>query len=373
MSLTSHLKDRKHRNSPVRQHLHTRFPHTAPLAKPVNARLRTMPWLRPPGETATYPWGTIGMAVDYRLRYSFAITPSSQLAAYKGLLRYTGLQLADVDPTTGERFFRNRRTGELFSVDPTTDKLPEEARLPGATCAVEAAQGFFAGLDDTLARLQPVRRRLESEAEQEMARLCYVLALFETVYRGGGRGAAYGSLFTLPEMRTVADLLAAVETAWVDDICQLQDLFMQQHQDLLTQPFVLNPKFGLGSDAIGGADADLIVDGCLIEIKTTKQSAVDPVSLRQLAGYTLLDWQDTQRIQAVGLYLSRHGLLVRWPLDEFFGVLAGDPTVTVAGLRQEFEAVVLGALDARNARRAAAVAARAAHTGHVVADRGATL
>ena len=338
MSLTSHLKDP---TSPVRAYLRTRLLRTTPLITPVNAELRTLPCLRPPGEIAGYPWGTIGMAMDYRLRYAFTITPADQLVAYKGLLRYTGLQVADVDPTTGELLFLNTRTGELFSGDPTTDKLLDEARLPGATCAVAAAQDFFAGLDDTLARLQPVRRRLAPEAEQEMARLCYVLALFETAYRGGGKGAAYGPLFTLPEKRTVADLLAVVEPAWVEDLCHLHALFMEQHRDLLYKSFTLNPTF-TGSGDVGGADADLIVGGCLVEIKTTIRDTVEPDWLYQLAGYTLLAWDGTPApgIRAVGLYLTRHGLLVRWPVQEFFGVLTGDSTVTVAGLRQEFKAVV---------------------------------
>jgi hypothetical protein len=38
-------------------------------------------------------------------------------------------------------------------------------------------------LDALLARVQPVGRRLEPEAEQELARYCFVLALFEEVFR----------------------------------------------------------------------------------------------------------------------------------------------------------------------------------------------
>lgn len=310
MSLTSHLKDP---TSPVNAYLRTRLPNTARLAAPVNTELRTLPCLRPPEGTGTYPWGTIGQAVDYRLRYAFAITPSDHLVAHHGMRSYTvGLPGQDV---------------------PATSQF----------CAMEAAWGFFDQLDATLARLQPVGRRLAPAAERELVRYCYVLALFETVFRSAGE---YGPLFTLPRKETVADLLAAVDEAWVEDLCQLQDLFMLQQQDLLTRPYVLNPIFS-GSVAIGGADADLIVDGCLLDIKTTIKSAVEPEWLRQLAGYALLDWEDAYHIQAVWLYLSRQGLLVRWPVEEFFGTLTGDPTVTVADLRQEFEAVVLKARDAQ--------------------------
>ncbi|MBU1429112.1 hypothetical protein KKF91_01000 [Myxococcota bacterium] len=86
----------------------------------------------------------------------------------------------------------------------------------------------------------------------------------------------------------------------------------------------LNPTFREGSLAVGGADADLIVDDCLIEIKTTKTSKIELSHLRQLVGYALLANQfgvdekggQSVTIRRLGVYLSRAGVLVSWPLEE---------------------------------------------------------
>ena len=50
---------------------------------------------------------------------------------------------------------------------------------------------------------------------------------------------------------------------------------------------VFNPWFGEGSKKVGGADADFIVDTCLIELKTTKEMTKVLGHVRQLVGYAL--------------------------------------------------------------------------------------
>jgi hypothetical protein len=41
----------------------------------------------------------------------------------------------------------------------------------------------------------------------------------------------------------------------------------------------------------------------------------------QLAGYLLLDYDNTYGIDQVGLYLSRQGGLITWPVGEFLRLL----------------------------------------------------
>jgi hypothetical protein len=70
-----------------------------------------------------------------------------------------------------------------------------------------------------------------------------------------------------------------------------------------------------GSPDVGGADADLIISGLLIDIKAT----VAPSRLRkpefyQLLGYALPDYDDEYRIGALGFYLSQFGRLITWPV-----------------------------------------------------------
>ena len=59
----------------------------------------------------------------------------------------------------------------------------------------------------------------------------------------------------------------------------------------------------------------------------------------ELLGYLLLDYDDTYKIDALGVYSARWRYLATWPVDELLGVLAGDP-VDLAQERADFAALV---------------------------------
>lgn len=113
----------------------------------------------------------------------------------------------------------------------------------------------------------------------------------------------------------------ASDTA-IADVCSMAELFCRTQQKLVAGDAVFKPTFS-GSSAIGGADADLIVDRRLIEIKATiNPGKIGKVSWPwQLLGYALLD-------------LDRQGLLLRWPVDDYASRLAGLPT-SIAEARAE--------------------------------------
>ncbi len=78
----------------------------------------------------------------------------------------------------------------------------------------------------------------------------------------------------------------------------------------------------VGSADLGGADADFILDGLLLDCKaTTKPARLGRDEINQLAGYLLLDYADAFGIRGVGLYLSRQGAVIDWMVDEFLGLL----------------------------------------------------
>ena len=93
----------------------------------------------------------------------------------------------------------------------------------------------------------------------------------------------------------------------------------------------------LGSRFVGGADADLILDGCLYDVKTTARPrrGLTPM-LRQLLGYALLDWADEFELNRVGFYWSRQGKWMSWELDQLIGQSAS-PAGSLGGLRKEFK------------------------------------
>jgi hypothetical protein len=85
----------------------------------------------------------------------------------------------------------------------------------------------------------------------------------------------------------------------------------------------LNPSFGKATKMIGGADADLIVDDTLIDIKVVKDFGRARDYLNQLIGYYLLSLiggisgsKKKIKIMFLGVYFARHSMLWRVPISE---------------------------------------------------------
>lgn len=79
---------------------------------------------------------------------------------------------------------------------------------------------------------------------------------------------------------------------------------------------LLNPTFGIGSRLIGGANADLVIDGMLIDIKTTKSLELKRDNFNQLLGYLALHeiWsvdgaKRKPRISQLAVYFSRYAYM----------------------------------------------------------------
>ena len=70
MSLTSELKDE---DSPVLNFMWDYFPHAGEFVKSDEARLLKSRTIRPAGKVTVVPWNIIGRAIDYRIRYYFAV------------------------------------------------------------------------------------------------------------------------------------------------------------------------------------------------------------------------------------------------------------------------------------------------------------
>ncbi|PHS22440.1 MAG: hypothetical protein COA84_12725 [Robiginitomaculum sp.] len=88
----------------------------------------------------------------------------------------------------------------------------------------------------------------------------------------------------------------------------------------------LNPEFVI-ADKVGGADAELIIDDRLIEIKTNNRLTLTKSTLLQLAGYVVLhdhagikmdDGVHHEPLSSVGIYFARHNKFVTIPLCDLF-------------------------------------------------------
>ncbi len=321
MSLSSHLDDP---TSPIGQFIKQRFAKTGRLTKAANQQLKSADTIRPANADNSYPYGIIGAAIDYRIRYAFEITPYRRLVAWKGALKLA------IKPPVGDDDIL------LDWIDLKGLILPPSVLETGAAqgpYALSLIRAFFNQLENVLNTIQPQGRRLGKEDERILDRYCIVLTLFEQVFRSN----AYvrGPLMVPTVKHSIEELLALSQDACIDDLGELFTRFYDRYASLLSKPSILNPTFA-GSIDIGGADADIIVDGCLIDLKTSVQPQIKAEYLYQLAGYLLLDYDDRYAFESVGIYMARQGLLFHWPVSEFVGELTGDNTHSLASLRQEF-------------------------------------
>lgn len=318
MSLTSEIERKE---SPVARFFVEHFGSFDKFWDSWKLSVRELPTIRPEGRV---PWGTVGTALDYRIRYYFGETPWSQLVAANGAALLTGRRLVPL------------KDGSVRLV---TDFHPSDGPSP-AQARWETMVGAFADeLERVVGTVNPVGRKLPRDEETELCQFCYVLALFEELYRAGP-SIRSPLLEHLPS--TPADLLIIPSELALEDLCRLSWTFYDSCEELLTKPAVLNPTFA-GSKAIGGADADLIVDSCLIDIKAT----VNPLKrgdvrswIYQVIGYVLLDYDAGHKVDRVAIYLARQGALLEWDLATLLAKLAVGSVPPIAELREEMRAAV---------------------------------
>jgi hypothetical protein len=307
MSLTKQLDDP---SSPIRLWMAKRFPELGKALKTIRSQLlpdlqaRTIPL------GAGVPPSTMGTAIDYRLRYHLGLTPSDKFMAFDG----ASIALSASSPNA-----------TLF--DPWAGGF--------------APAAFFQALDQLVADVGPVGRSLDSATEERLDRACAVLALYEEVGRTGQIWPT-SRLASWPVWASADDVLALIPRSWTDEIAAVCTRVLAEVP--LKGPAVLNPTFAL-SRAMGGADADIILDRCLVELKATVNPGVEMLGVRQLLGYMLLDTPNAFQIEALGILLARQAVMVRWPLGPFLDEAAGTELSPLEVIRAEFAEAVFARKD----------------------------
>lgn len=323
MALTHRLTNAR---DPLRMWLTSQFPEVSALLGPARKVVRGAPTLR---ASAGNPPSTIGGAIDYRIRYAFGETPPDETVAWLGASRVLSNLLVAMDP----------ENLALWRVVPGTKMLlarPVEPDTPGVP--KNAISDFFSLTAARIREIHPAARRLSASDEAELCRLCILLQLFEEVYRTGR--VFDGSILASIEPETTAEsLCAAVPQTWVHELTLLMDTAHSSLADLMGRRCVLNPTFS-ASELVGGADADLVIDGLLLELKTTVNPRIDGMWLLQLLGYLLLDSDDELRIREIGFYLVRQGRLVQWPVEQALEIVSGGAHQSLAELRSAFLVVL---------------------------------
>jgi len=110
-----------------------------------------------------------------------------------------------------------------------------------------------------------------------------------------------------------------------EDVADLRNLISIVNPDTFRakELCMLNPTFGEASELVGGADADIVIDDTLIEIKTVKDLNLKRDYFDQLMGYYTLfrlggiDYAPhTPRIERIGIYYSRYGEFYTIPIRD---------------------------------------------------------
>ncbi len=285
-SLVEELRDR---DSPVTRYLRDTFPHHKPIQAAYRARAGTARLLPPAGVAG----GTQGAAIDWWLRFLVDPEPSPDLAVWSCLM-------------AGQTPWARAGMQMLYALGGVDDQLTLHA------------------IDPAVWRDRPA---------PWMARLCYALALLVEPMRNPA--ALLGSRLTqLTEGTGPRDLAALATADEVADLIAMRDLACESLLPALAgQPGESGPTFA-GSEDLN-ADADLIVNGLLLDIKAsqggsprkdgTRTMSLSRSDLDQLIGYALLDYPDEYDLHSVGHYLARYGTLITWPLADLCAELAGHP------------------------------------------------
>ncbi|MFC1421299.1 UvrD-helicase domain-containing protein [Streptacidiphilus cavernicola] len=290
LSLTGQLK---HSASPMSRFMEQHLPDTRAVVRDYLASIATAPHPVQPMDTAYPDFPALGHAIDYRLRLSLG----------------RGLGAA---------------------VDHGVAVLHPGIELPGAPAPQVRAALHTAGLH-LLALLDQHRTGAAVLDQDTLSRLCFVAASFEDAYRYGCV-RRYSPLARADAATTLTGLLQAVPAYVPTDLAAQMDLAQAPFGPLRALPEaarICGPVF-TGSADIGGADADFILDGLLLDCKaTTRPRQLGTPEIYQLAGYLLLDYEDRYRIDRVGLYLSRQGHLIQWNAHEFVHRLGATASLPV--------------------------------------------
>ncbi len=282
LSLTSQLK---FENSPVSQFLGEHLPR---VHGPVGDYQRRIAGLARPVQPmdVRYPaWSSLGHAIDYRLRLLLGWLPGDPVRA--------GIEI----------------TGSPFPLRGAPAGPARAALHTAGQHLLTVLKGYLAG-----------RTRL---TEDQVCQLCFVAASYEDVYRTG-EVRRYSLLTGASPQTRLRDLTAAVPDYVAADLQRqlaLASPVFERFRALPAHRVICGPVF-TGSADIGGADADFIIGGLLLDCKATVSPfRLGNAEINQLAGYLLLDYDDQYGIDRVGLYLSRQGTAVTWKVAEFLELL----------------------------------------------------
>ena len=169
--------------------------------------------------------------------------------------------------------------------------------------------------------LTPIEKYINGETVDESSLIdtCLILSKMELTVRGGIGVIEISNLFISNSNDTVIK----------NELTKMLDSFKKTFLPLINEDseVVYNPHFGIGSQIIGGADADIFIDGTLYDFKTSIKNGWSSSDVTQLIGYFILDavakkcdckenWLSAYTIKKVALYKVRYEEIAFFDISE---------------------------------------------------------
>jgi len=280
------------RNTFVRRFIDDAFPDLHLIARACNRTLKEQGFIE---LERVHQHGVVSMlvgtAIDYRIRAYFRRDIYRSAMVERGLFVLQSLEVFQkIIPLENGRY-------EIEKVDNIWWRRRRE----------RTAGQFIASFKRFVAKIRPERRRLQLREEKRLCRYCILFAYLDFIGRAPFANSAIEIMVTIGAAN-IDQMLRSVDPAIVADAVELSKIFYDRHEHLLAKFRKVTIGGVLsGSRDVGGADFDMIVDGCLLDFKATRKPNITTNHLRQLIGYWLLDYKDEYKMQSVAFALLRHG------------------------------------------------------------------
>ncbi len=250
-------------------------------------------------EPLTTNYMIVGTAFDYLLRFYLEKKYGEKVFARNWVAE------------TGLRYFDDRRNKFIEADGFDLDEMDRDELNDFFKRKTEENENLNKIVNEKFQKCKEIHNCFVSSEFIEMDQVieaALFLGRLDNVARGGIRMKEYVNLEQENKLN-IQDLQQLL------DSCNL--MLFEPNEKL-----ILNPTFGCGSRLVRGADADLIVDNILIEVKVTKYKKLTRPYFNQLIGYYLLyliggiDEHPNIEVKTLGIYFARHDYLWTIPVNE---------------------------------------------------------
>lgn len=271
--------------------------------------LTTQDWyttIKVPSIGKSFERGLIGTAFDYAARSIVLkflarenVVKEKYLTAEIGLSKYN-------------------ECAELMQLFPTgTDDIDKE-RYEGLSKVWQSGKEIHDYLKDQLKSAKEARENFidGNIGFKTMVEGAVFLARLDEIYRAQSIHVV-DEYFREKEGKTYFSQFRTLNNEdLVNQVCRLSLIFDLFLRTTRWEKAILNPEFGEYSETVGGADADLIINDILIDIKTRNKLNYSGDDFAQLFVYAAMAQKVGMNVEKVGIYYARFGVFASIKLDD---------------------------------------------------------